>query len=135
MNSMIKNLRDMEPGIILIIIYGIFQGVQTFYHISKKLTLINMRPTDASINLLYLILAVTVIVGSVGLLIKKKWGSKVTIVTYGCILPLIFFSVLKTDNADPKFYMSCAIDIIVAGIILTYLSSKLNLNKNRLIGN
>lgn len=119
----IKNrLQNMDNGIVLIIIYSLFQGIQTFYNIGRQFMYIYLPKAEAAINILFLILGAMVLVGAVGLFIQKEWGRKITIGTYGAIIPLIGLTAFKGQGAGYPFYLSCAVDIIVAGGILTYLS-------------
>lgn len=110
--------------LLLIIAYGLFQGLVTVPGCIYRLMTFQLLPFAAANQILLFILGLTITLGSIGLFRMKLWGHKMTQMTYVALLPIVVVAIKDNVNAGVFFLLMRSMDILIALSILFYLTQK-----------
>lgn len=115
---------NMDKGILCIIAYTLAQGIFSTVLIVKSMLSYQLAEAVARLELLFIVLSIAAVIGSYGMLVRKKWGPTVIQWCYMLLIPLTAFSIYYSREAGAKLIAMSLFDIGIAALVIIYLSEK-----------
>ena len=119
-----QRFKILGVGVILIALYSLYQGGATLISTISVFSKVEVSKNVASIQICFILIGVFAVVGSVGMVMVKRWGVKMLKWCYIAVIPFTFFGIYHSGSKDTAFILFRAMDMLIGFIIIYILSHK-----------